>query len=47
MMPPTKLGIVGTLAKHTQTHAMASGVSSVLSNAFSVTDTIYLLSSAI
>ena len=41
MMPPAKLMIVGTSPKHTQIHATARGVSSVLINAFSVADIIW------
>ena len=40
MMPPTMPAIVGASAKQTQTQAIASGVSSVLSSAFSVAETI-------
>ena len=41
MTPPTKLVTEGVSAKDSHTQAMASGVSSVLSSAFSVADTIW------
>ena len=40
-VPPMKLVTDGTSLKHTHTHAIASGASSVLINAFSVADTIW------